>query len=330
MKSLDLLAIGDATKDVFVEINEATVNCTINTNTCLLCLNYAEKIPVKNVTQIPAAGNAANAAVGTARLGHKAALLCMLGNDPEGRDLMGALKKEKVDPRYITIDKKQGTNYSTVLNFKGERTILVYHQPRTYVFPQRLPKVKWVYYTSIGQHHDAYERGLLAWLKKNPDIRLIYNPGTHQLRRGQKAIQPVINRSDVFIINKEEAEYLLKDGIRPIANLLITLQKGDTQKIIITDGAKGSWAYDGKEVWHLPMFPGKAIERTGAGDSYATGVVNALMKGRSLPEAMCWGTANAQNVVREIGPQKGLLTSAQMQVALKRFRRIQPVRVTTG
>jgi sugar/nucleoside kinase (ribokinase family) len=329
MNPLDLLAVGDATKDVFVEINEASVNCTINQQTCLLCLNYADKIPVKGVIQIPAAGNAANAAVGSARLGHRSALICILGDDPEGRDLAEALHEEKVDSKYIKIDKKHGTNYSTVLNFKGERTILVYHQPRTYAFPTKLPETRWVYYTSIGKGHEKFEKQMLAWLNKHPKTKLTYNPGTHQLRRGLDAIKPVIKRSEIFIVNKEEAELLLQNGSTPVATSLIALKRLGPSIVVITDGAKGSWAYDGEVMWHLPMFPGEAIERTGAGDSFATGMTNAIMSGKDLPEAMRWGTANAQSVVREIGPQKGLLTKDKMKTALKKFSRIKPTRVTT-
>lgn len=330
MNPLDLIAVGDATKDVFVEVNEATVNCTINTETCLLCLNYAEKIPVKGVTQVAAAGNAANAAVGTARLGHRAALMAILGDDREGLDLVEALKEDKVDTRLLKFDKKHGTNYSTVLNYKGERTILVYHQPRTYVLPARMPDAKWVYYTSIGKGHERMEKQMLGWLGKHPHIKMLYNPGTHQLRRGLDAIKPVIKRSEVFIVNKEEAEFLLEDGTRPVPNLLVTLRGLGAKTVIITDGPQGSWATGVHgHIWHVPMYPGEAIERTGAGDSFATGVVNATMMGKELPEAMCWGTANAQSVVRQIGPQKGLLTTAGMKAALKRFAKFKPMRVTT-
>lgn len=330
MNPLDLIAVGDATKDVFVEVNEATVNCTINTETCVLCLNYAEKIPVKGVTQVAAAGNAANAAVGTSRLGHRAALCAILGDDREGVDLVEALREDNVDTRLLKFDKKHGTNYSTVLNYQGERTILVYHQPRTYVFPARVPESKWVYYTSIGKGHERMEKQMLACLAKRPQTKLLYNPGTHQLRRGLDAIKPVIKRSEVFIVNKEEAEYLLQDGERPVPNLLVTLRRLGAKTAIITDGPQGSWAAEDGHMWHVPMFPGEAIERTGAGDSFATGVANALMRGEDIPEAMRWGTANAQSVVRQIGPQKGLLTSAGMKAALKRFARFKVMRVTTN
>lgn len=329
MPTFDLVAVGDATKDVFVEIKEASVSCTLHKDACLLCLNYADKIPVERVTQIAAAGNAANAAVGTARLGHKVALVTTLGNDADGRDLTDALKKEKVSARYTTIDTKNGTNFSTVLNFKGERTILVYHQPRTYVFPKKFPNTKWVYYTSIGKKHEAYEKGLLAWLNSHPHTKLLFQPGTHQLRRGLTSLRPAIQRSTVFIVNKEEAQLLLDHGIKPIPKLLLGFHEIGAEHVIITDGSKGSMAYSEGNIWKLPMFPGAAVERTGAGDAYATGVANALIAGKPISEAMRWGTANSQSVVKYVGPQAGLLTNAQMHTALKRHVRIQPTRIDT-
>lgn len=330
MSMLDLIAVGDATKDVFVDIHEATLNCTLNHQTCLLCFNYADKIPVKNVTQVPVAGNAANAAVGSARLGHTSSLLAIIGDDTEGRDLMEALRKEDVDTRAIRIDKTHGTNYSTVLNFRGERTILVYHQPRKYVFPAKPPQTKWMYYTSIGQHHERFEKDMLAYLARHPKTNLLFNPGTHQLRRKLKALRPVIKRSEIFIINKEEAAFLLGDTNSHIPNLMVRFRQIGAHRVIITDGADGSWACEDGHAWFLPMFPGKAIERTGAGDAYATGVANALIEGCPLPEALRWGTANAQSVVHEIGPQRGLLNRTGMKNALKRHAHIQPKRITSN
>ncbi|OGL73230.1 hypothetical protein A3E39_02875 [Candidatus Uhrbacteria bacterium RIFCSPHIGHO2_12_FULL_60_25] len=326
-RSLHLLAIGDATKDVFVDIEEATLSCTLNTEACLLCLNYADKIPVSSVTQIRAAGNAANAAVGSSRLGHRSGLVTILGDDDDGHELQDALKAERVDERFVTFDKKRGTNYSTILNFKSERTLLAFHQPRTYRFPKNLPETEWVYYSSLGEHHVPYEKQLLAYLKKHMEVRFLFNPGTHQLRRGLTSLLPVIKRSDVLILNKEEAEHLLEDGARPVPALVMRLFHEGPKTVVITDGQRGSWAYDGHDMWKLPIFPCKALERTGAGDAYATGLVNALIDGKPIAEAMRAGNANSWSVVQEIGPQKGLLTASEMRRVLKKFEKIRPQKV---
>lgn len=319
---LDFIAIGDSTLDVFLQISEASVSCQINKEQCLLCLQYAEKIPVESVIQIPGAGNASNAAVGAARLGLKSAIVSILGKDEIGKEIMVGWKKEKVDTRYVTFDPKRGTNYSTVLNFKGERTILTHGERRHYRLP-KLDGAKWIYYTSLGPGHELMERQMLAHLDKHGTQKLCFNPGTKQLRRGLRAIKPVIARSDVFIVNKQEAEFLLGDGERPIQTLLISLKQLCPGVVVITDGPKGSHATDGKTIWSVDIFPGRAVERTGAGDSYATAFTCALFMGMEVPEAMRAGTANSWSVVQFIGPQKGLLTKAKMKAALKKFAKVK-------
>lgn len=323
LPALDLIAIGDTTLDVFLHIHEATVSCQLNRAQCLLCLEYAEKIPVESVTKVPGAGNASNAAVGAHRLGVKSAIVAIVGKDTVGEEIQRGWKKEGIDTRYVTVDPKQETNYSTVLNFHGERTILVFAHKRKYRLP-KLDGAKWIYYTSLGPGHETLERQLLSHLKRHPQQKLTFNPGTKQLRRGLKALKPVIAKSEVFIVNKEEASRLLEDGERPIQNMLMNFIHLGAKIAVITDGPKGAFATDGLHIWEMGIFKGPVKERTGAGDSFASAFTCALAQGQSIPDAMRWGTANAWSVVQKIGPQAGLLTSREMAHTLKKFSRIKP------
>ncbi|HEY4510804.1 MAG TPA: hypothetical protein VJG29_00340, partial [Candidatus Paceibacterota bacterium] len=63
---LDVLAIGDTTIDAFIRLKDARAHCSINNETCELCLRFADKVPYESVTVIPAVGNSANAAVSAA------------------------------------------------------------------------------------------------------------------------------------------------------------------------------------------------------------------------------------------------------------------------
>ncbi len=318
----DFISIGDSTLDVFLQLHEATVSCQLNKEQCLLCLEYAEKIPVENVVKIPGAGNASNAAVGATRLGLASAIVSILGKDDIGKEILSGWKRAGVSTKYVQFDPKRETNYSTVLNFKGERTILSFSEPRKYSLPD-LDGAKWIYYTSLGPGHQKLEKQLLAHLKKHPQQKLCFNPGTKQLRRGLESLKPVIARCDVFIVNKDEAEFLLKDGERPIQNLLASFIHHGAKLVVITDGPNGSHATDGKHIWFEPIFPGPVVERTGAGDSYATALVCMLHHGLSIPDAMRAGTANGWSVVQYVGPQKGLLTKKTMPTILKKFARIK-------
>src|SRR3989344_4119931 len=107
----DILAIGDTTIDAFIRLKDASVYCDINHEHCMLSMRFADKIPYEFVEEIPAVGNAPNAAVSAARLGLKTGLVTNLGDDENGRECLAELQKEGVDAGLSTIHKGAKTNY---------------------------------------------------------------------------------------------------------------------------------------------------------------------------------------------------------------------------
>lgn len=323
--ALDFIAIGESLRDIFYLLDEASLGCSLQKDRCLLCLDFSEKIPVRRIVKVPAAGNSANAAVGAARLGLRVSLVSWVGKDHSGRHIQEALKDERVDLRFLTVDSHHPTSEATVLVFHGERTQLVNFQPRTYRLP-KLPKTACIYYSAVGAAHNTLDRMLVQELKRHPETRFIFQPGTTHVRDGVEKIKPLIQKSSLFVLNKDEAHHLLGDGSRPLRNLLESFYHLGAQIVIITDGENGADAYDGTTHWHMPVFPVTAIEPTGAGDSFATGVTVSLLNGDGLPHALRCGTANSWSVIQHVGPQQGLLTKTRLNHVLKRFKQIQPQR----
>lgn len=323
----DIITVGESLRDIFYLIDEATLNCTIEKTRCLLCFEYAEKIPIKHIVKVPAAGNSANAAVGATRLGLRASLVTWIGNDHAGKHVQETLKAEGVDLQHLVIDKKHPTSEATILVFKGERTQLVNFQPRAYRLPQ-LPRTACIYYSAVGASHDTLDRMIVQELKRHVNTHFVFQPGTTHIRRGLTTMLPLIKKSSIFILNKDEAHELLGDGERVVRNLLESFTQLGAQTAVITDGANGADAFDGTEHWHMPVFPGAPVEMTGAGDSFAVGMTVAMLKGESLSTALRWGTANSWSVIREIGPQKGLLNAHGMKRILKKFPHIKPQRMS--
>ncbi len=89
--------------------------------------------------------------------------------------------------------------------------------------------------------------------------------------------------------------------------------------VAITDGPDGSYGSDSVSHYFMPKYPDPKppLERTGAGDSFATGFMSALIYGKPITEALRWGPINSMSVVQEIGAQKGLLTKPQLLRLLK-------------
>ena len=156
---IKLVAIGDIAVDAFIRIKEAHEVCSINSETCQLCLSFADKIPYEFDEIVPAVGNSANAAVASARLGLVSSLISHVGKDKYGKICIDTLKKDKVGTSHIYSHKDKRTNYHYVLWYGPERTILVKHEE----FPYHLPNISkpdWIYLSSMGSNSIPYHKAI--------------------------------------------------------------------------------------------------------------------------------------------------------------------------
>ncbi|MBI2600213.1 carbohydrate kinase family protein, partial [Candidatus Daviesbacteria bacterium] len=208
---------------------------------------------------------------------------------------------------------------------KGERTILVHHQPWEFNLPD-LDKTRWVYLTSMSPSYtDSKVLDQLVNYVERSGAKLAYQPGTFQLKMGSKKNAKILVLSQILIVNLEEAKDFL--GINngenvSLKKLLLGLVNLGPKMVVVTDGNNGSYGFDGESFYQIKVFPADVLEMTGAGDAYATGLVAGLIYGRDLPEAMRWGAANGASVIEQIGSQAGLLTYNKMQEKLKENSKI--------
>jgi len=115
-----------------------------------LAMKYGTKLPYDHVEILQAVGNAANAAVAFSRLGLTTGFVTNVGGDQEGRDMIAALNREKVDHRFVRVNPDKKSNYHYVLWYKEERTILIKHEEYDYHWPHLQPNdiPRWVYFSS--------------------------------------------------------------------------------------------------------------------------------------------------------------------------------------
>lgn len=323
MEDFDILSIGDASMDVFVYPSESEEYCRLDTKKAYISFVYGDKIPIRTL-EFSIGGNAANNAVGVKRLGLNPCLILTIGDDDIGKKIEDSLIKEGLDTTYIVRQAGARSNYSTVINYAGERTILVYHAPRSYEFPVKMPRAKWVYLTSMGENFLPFYNHLYEWLNRNKDVKLAFNPGSYQLRVNPKVLEKILGRTDLLYVNREEAERIssFKGSKGREKELLKRVLALGPKIVVVTDGVWGSYFSDGKEFLKLGILPVDAYERTGAGDAYGAGFISALIKGKSYREAMLWGTVNSASVIGYIGAQKGLLRETEIKLWLERAKSV--------
>lgn len=321
MNDFDLISIGDSTIDVFMEIDlsDAEMACDVDDKECKISFEYGAKIPVHKLTRVAAVGNAANNAIGSARLGLNTAIYTVLGDDNNSAETREVFEKEGVATDFIITEQNKRSNFSTVINYNAERNIFVYHEDRNYKLPQ-LPPVPWAYITSVGKGHDSLHSEVVDYVKKN-NVKLGFNPGSHQLRDKLDGLKPLLEATEALILNREEAHSLVDGDPYDTKGLIQKLKAAGPKIVVVTDGREGSFAsYDGREVWHAGI-PEQTpvIERTGCGDGYSTGFLAALAEEKDLQTAMIWGTMNATSVLEFIGAREGLLTQQKMQDFIRRY-----------
>ena len=312
-KQFDFVAIGDITTDAFIKLHEASVNCDVSRENCQICLNFGDKIPYESVTVVRAVGNSANAAVAASRLGLSSALIADIGSDENGEECLKALATEKVSEKFVTTHRGMETNYHYVLWYEDDRTILVKHHD----YPRAFPKIKapkWIYLSSIGNNSEKYHEDILAYLTKNPEVKFAFQPGTFQIELGVEKMKGLYSRADIFFVNKEEAQKILKTKEDDVKKLMAMLHTFGPKIIVITDGPRGAYAYDDTNTFFMPIYPNPKppYERTGAGDAFSSTLTVALAKGLTLEEALRWAPINSMSVVQYIGSQKGLLSEKDL------------------
>lgn len=329
----DFVALGDITVDAFIQLSkdDANVVCDIEGKPCQLMMNFGDKLPYDEVTVVNAVGNAPNASVSAHRLGLKSALITNLGHDRYGKDCLDALRREGVHTDFVKVHENKLTNYHYVLRYGAERTILIKHEEYPYILPDFGTPPRYIYFSSIGENGVDFHHDVAKYVKENEETKLVFQPGTFQLRLGYEPLKDLYAETEIFFCNKEEAQTILNKKDTEIPDLLRELASIGPKIPVITDGPEGAFALDGDTVWHMPMYPDPAppVDRTGAGDSFASTFTSALALGLDVRTALMWGPINSMSVVQRIGAQAGLVTKEKLEAFLAQAPdNYQPQKVT--
>ncbi len=310
----DVITIGGATLDIFLDIHEASLHCLLDKEKCMLCIKYGEKIPV-DALHYDVGGNAANVAVGLARLGVVTGTYLHYGSDEISQKIVNVLQKEKVGTEFLVKDEGETSSIGIAINFQGERTLFVHHIKRNHKLPA-ISIPKWIYLTSVGDSWEQLYRETLEFVKTN-NVALAFSPGTHQLKSGVDSFIEQVKAAKALFVNREEGKIIAQTDSDDPKIILTQLQQLGPQIVSVTDGKNGAYAIDeGGQMFFIKPFPHTPRERTGAGDSYAAGFLSALILGKDVKEAMRWGAVNAASVISEIGAEKGLLKREELEKRL--------------
>src|SRR3989338_5677319 len=185
---IDFLAIGDTATDVFIRLEDdsgAIVSGAPDTAEYRISLPFAAKIPYQSDTTIAGVGNAPNAAVAASILGLNTALVAHVGDDRAGNETIEVLKEHGVDTNFIAKELGKKTNYSYILWYKEDRTILRQHENFSYGLPD-IGSPSWVYFSAVGAGATKFYEEFADYIEKNTEVNLAFQPGGNEVGLGKK------------------------------------------------------------------------------------------------------------------------------------------------
>lgn len=310
-----LLMIGDIFTDAFIKLDEKSSKIIKEKDGVeWLAVPFGQKPAYDRVDIVRSVGPSPNAAVSAARLGCDVSLMAWLGDDEAGEKSLEYLADEDIDTTLVDQAKNTLSNYYYVLRYGADRTILVKNEKYSYTWKTPAKKPDWIYLSLIAKESWPLHEKLAEYLEKNPEIKFALQPGTFHFAWGAKKMAKLYRRAEIVVLNREEAVDVTKKPYEDLQALADGMHDLGPKIVVITDGPHGSYAsYDGKMVT-IPNYPdpAKPLDRTGAGDAFASTIVSALALGHTMDEALTWAPINSMSVVQKLGAQAGLLTQKEI------------------
>lgn len=311
----DVIAIGSATRDNFLEGDYQLIDWKDTPSKKALLFPFGEKLGVNKV-HFTIGGNSANASVTFARQGFKTSCFSKIGKDLPGKELVAHLKKEGVDTSSIVYSDEKPTAYSVLLLRDGERTILGYHGASDTVrledFDWKKMKAKWWYLSLAGESDKVYP-DLIKFARENK-IKVAFNPSGHHLKHRRQEILDSLKDLSFLVLNDGEAAELVGIPFEKEKKVFKKIDELMPGVVAVTKGPKGVTVSDGKSLYRAGTFKEKIVaDRTGAGDSFGSGFVAGLIQSEDIKYAIRLATANATSVVENIGATEGILTKKQFE-----------------
>lgn len=315
-----ILTIGDLATEALITLGKDDVEVIGGKSSRKLAVGLGAKVMAETANVFDAVGGAANASVAFSKMGLQPSLVSWVGGDAVGSLTIDYLRKFGIDMSGVTIQKKARSNYHYVLRSGAERTIIASYEKFDYRWREPVCRPDWVYLSMISGGSWELHRSLAEYLDNDKSIKLAFQPGPAHLSWGKKKLSDLLARTEVLVLNVEEAATLSASKSQDISSMLDSFHETGVKTVIITDGPRGAYASDGNKKYEVPSYPdiSRPLDRSGAGDAFASTIIAALAKGLSLEEALLMAPINSMNVVQHLGPQSGLLSSEELSSMVKR------------
>ena len=256
-----------------------------------------------------------------AKLGIECSFIGTVGHDGFGELILNRFKESGVDISNIRISEDHTTGVAFIAYRKDGSREFIFHFDKaasgnireSQVKHEIFRGVKWLHITGSTItanemcRHSGYKAVQIA---KSVGAKVCFDPNIRSelanIQRVRAVCEPILKRTDILLPSEREASLLT--GIKNVNEACLELKNRGIEVVVLKRGAKGCRIYIFDRVIDIPGFTVDEVDPTGAGDSFAAGLVYARIQGWEWEKSGRFANAvGALDVVR-FGPMEGAPT----------------------
>ena len=253
-------------------------------------------------------GGAALFTLGIAKLGLKPVFQGSVGKDMYGEYIRNLFKELGVDDSLLLDSKTKKTGISISFTTEKDRCFLTYRGTNEGISLknmdlEKLPGAKHVHVTGYeGATNHAEYLDMLTKIHAMGDVTVSFDVGWDMTGVWYEGIFDLLPMIDVLFMNETECMHYtrcenVEEGARRLAEKagMAVIKLGKTGAMAIKDGQK----------YFAPAYTVKAVDTTGAGDSFNAGFVYGFLQGLPMEECLKCGNGCGALSVTALGGNTG-------------------------
>ena len=245
-----------------------------------------------------------NFAAHCAKLGMDVDIVSAVGNDELGNKAIAAVKKLKVNTKYIqTVDYKTGHCLVTLHNGTPSYNLVENVAYDNIPVPEKLRLAADAFYFGTLAQRNAKSKETLEKLLDGNYKEVFFDINIRQNYYSAELIDNSLKHATILKISREEIGVLDIDGAPEKICELLRAKYTNLKLIIVTLDADGAFIYDtkSKNIIYSPKPVSKVVSTVGAGDSFSACFLSNYLNNVPLQECLKRATLLSDYVVTRLG-----------------------------
>lgn len=270
-------------------------------------VSHDEESFITSETDTPG-GSAANTIVGLARLACSTSIIGKIAEDDEGDLIEYNLAVNGVYTNNLIYSESGSTGKCIgFVDKNGERCL--YISPGVNddikigeINPLNIMRCKIMHYTSfVG---DSFNTQIELLEKLSKETLLSFDPGMLYVEKGFDELKPILERTDILLINESELRLLCNNDYDDLKELTLGLLDLGIDTVVVKQGSKGVFAINNSQECFVEAYECEVVDTTGAGDSFNSGFLYSFLKGYDLEKSCQIGNWVASKAIQGFGMEK--------------------------